>query len=208
MRIVLPRREARVSLDQEDSTPYDGAGRGAQDLLPGHLGEGVQEMGRDQVELAGREGRAEVVALPVDTVGDVLVGGVTRGAFEGDAGDVDRRDAPALLGEPDRVSSLAAAEVKGAARRQAGDLTDERVVGPPAPDPVALPVALVPLLTHAHRDSSTARRASSAIRAPFIAAPARTPAAAEPMTCSIREATFPATHTPGISVAPVGSAAT
>jgi len=39
-----------------------------------------------------------------------------------------------------------------------------------------------------------------------IAAPTPDPAAAEVITCAIGAATFPAAHTPGVAVSPVGSA--
>ena len=45
-------------------------------------------------------------------------------------------------------------------------------------------------------------------RSALIIAPARIPAAAETTTCADMSDTFPATHTPGTAVAPVGSAAT
>lgn len=57
------------------------------------------------------------------------------------------------------------------------------------------------------RRASTARRVSSLTRSMLIIDAALSPAAAAPTTCSMRLATLPATHTPGTSVAPEGSAA-
>src|SRR4051812_38360083 len=79
-------------------------------------------------------------------VGDTAVGHMPLRPLQGDGGDVDTGDLPALLAEPDRVGALAAAEVECATRRNAGDLGDQRNVGSAAPDPVALGVPLVPVI--------------------------------------------------------------
>jgi hypothetical protein len=55
-------------------------------------------------------------------------------------------------------------------------------------------------------ESASASRVSSATRSALICAPATAPAAAAAPTCAARSVTLPATHTPGTSVRPVGSA--
>src|SRR5215210_9060731 len=52
------------------------------------------------------------------------------------------------------------------------------------------------------RWAATASRVSSATRSALMAAPAITPALAEPRTCAVGSVTFPATHTPGTAVRP------
>ena len=60
------------------------------------------------------------------------------------SGDVARRHAPALLGQPERVATLAGADVEGAARGEFGDLVDEGAVRVAAPDLLAA-VAMIPV---------------------------------------------------------------
>ena len=55
--------------------------------------------------------------------------GVLLGAVEGDLGDVDGSDPPALPGEPDGVGALPTPQVKGASRCQLGRLPTRTVLG-------------------------------------------------------------------------------
>jgi hypothetical protein len=71
--------------------------------------------------------------------------GMEFGAVEGHAGDVECGHVPPLARQPDRVCALTAADVEGPPGLKRGYLGDEGAVGLPAPDPLLLGVALVPV---------------------------------------------------------------
>ena len=58
--------------------------RGAQDLVPGQFQPGVEEVGGDKVEGAGREGLGQVVSLPLDVVADTFGRRVSGGSVQRD----------------------------------------------------------------------------------------------------------------------------
>ena len=67
---------------------------------------------------------------------------------EGHTRDLQRRDVPPAPSEPDRVRTLAAADVQDSLWGQIPDLGHERSVRVPAPHLVQVGVAAVPLRLH------------------------------------------------------------
>ena len=60
---MLPGGQPCVSFDDEHPAGRDSRGGGPQDPLSPHVAVGVQELGGDEVEGTGGEGRREVVLL-------------------------------------------------------------------------------------------------------------------------------------------------
>src|SRR5689334_1934333 len=111
----------------------------------------VQEVAGDQVEgpALGRE-RPRVDLPEVDAVSHPGLLGVPGGAGQAVGREIRAGDLPALLGQPDHVAALAAADVERGARRQFRHLGDELRVGLPAPDLLRAGVALVPARRFEH----------------------------------------------------------
>ncbi len=95
---------------------------------------GHQVVGR--LVAVGRRPAAQVGLAPGGAGRDAGADGrgVLRGPVQRDPGEVEPGDRPAALGQPDRVGTLARADVEGPARRQAGGLGHQLRVGVPAPD--------------------------------------------------------------------------
>src|SRR5437870_2599204 len=85
--------------------------------------------------------------LPADPLRD-LATGLARtfgSALQRDRRDVDRRELPAMLGEPDRVCAFATANVERRPRDKVGDLRDELRIRIPAPDLLGRAVSRIPV---------------------------------------------------------------
>ena len=83
---------------------------------------------------------------PLDALGGcgARLRGVGGTALECHGGEIDRRDVPAALRQPDRVGALAAAQVQRRAGGEVGGRRDEVRVGVAAPQPAVGSVALIP----------------------------------------------------------------
>ena len=90
------------------------------------------------------------------------------------------------------------------------DFKNDKLIMPPAEDKDGWggPPTVADFDGDGRPDIATASAVSSVTRSALICAPAIIPAAAAAMTVAKGAATFPATQTPGIAVAPFGSAGT
>src|ERR1700722_6287695 len=100
---------------------------------------------RHKAERTGREHRLQDVPADPVNPGASPFGCLPRPA-DRHIGDVDGGNRPATASQPDRVGTLAAADVKGLARGEAGDFGDKPPIRAPAPYRlIVLVVSRVPL---------------------------------------------------------------
>src|SRR5450756_2035742 len=107
----------------------------------------VQELRRHKViGSRGRDPFGEVRVQPGDAFRDVGADleGLDGAAFQGDRGDVDCGDPPALLGQKDGVCTLPTTDIQRYPGREVRYLGDEVGVDVPAPQVAAGLVPLVP----------------------------------------------------------------
>ena len=106
----------------------------------------LEEARGDQVDRCRlRLPGVEVDCLEARTV-ETSCGGLVTGPADGSGGDVETERSPALLGEPEHVPALPAAEVDRRARRELGDDRGHGRVDLPRPHSLAAGVALLPVL--------------------------------------------------------------
>jgi hypothetical protein len=113
----------------------------------------MEKLRRHQLEYATRKAPVQIVALKVDTIGEIADHCVGRCPIQCGLRDVHRRHVPAVLGEPHRVGSLTATEIERAARRHRLDHLGQPDVHPSTPHPIAFAVVLFPgllCLRHSH----------------------------------------------------------
>ncbi|GAB3845508.1 hypothetical protein GCM10027610_061870 [Dactylosporangium cerinum] len=129
--------------DQEQAAGAQGQRGGAQHPAAGQRERGLQVLRRDEVERPGREGGGQVVLFGDDPAVDAGVAGSGPDPFDGDAGDVDGGDLPAVPGQPDGVAAGAAAQIRGGTRGQRPGGLDQQRVGVRVPG-AAGAVMLIP----------------------------------------------------------------
>jgi len=104
----------------------------------------VQELSGHEIERSVGKREGQIVLPPIDVLADTNRLRLTRRATERGVRDVDGRDVPALLGEPDRVGALPTAQIESRSGSRSSNFAYQDGIRVPAPDPLLLPVEFLP----------------------------------------------------------------